>query len=172
MVLTLTQKHIERMRLHAAQAYPHEGCGLMVGTFAPETGDKTLVKLALLDNAWSTEVAADLADRGYDDSAPLTTTRRYWIDPQDLLATQRQARLEGLDIIGVYHSHPDAAAVPSECDRTLAWSTYSYIIVSVHHGVAVDLQNWQLDNHHQFQPEAMKIAPASAARDRMPLLSS
>ncbi|MBE9066923.1 M67 family metallopeptidase [Leptolyngbya cf. ectocarpi LEGE 11479] len=171
MALTLTQEHIASMQAHAAQAYPHEGCGLLVGTLDAAAG-KTLVRLVLLDNAWATDVAADLAEQGHGDSATMTKARRYWIDPKDLLETQRQAREDGLTIIGVYHSHPDAEAVPSECDRDLAWSTYAYIIVSVRHGTAVDLQNWQLDDNHQFQPEPMKIAPASAARDRMPLLSS
>lgn len=170
--LILTQEHIESMQTHAEQAYPHEGCGLLLGRFDALADQKTLIDVALLDNAWSADVATDLAAQGHSDSATLTSRRRYWIDPKDLLATQRQARENGLAIIGVYHSHPDAEAVPSRCDRELAWPTYAYIIVSVRNGTAVDLQNWQLDSDHQFQPEPLKIAPASAAKDRMPLLSS
>jgi proteasome lid subunit RPN8/RPN11 len=89
-----------------------------------------------------------------------------------LLETQRHAREKGLTIIGVFHSHPEAEAVPSECDRELAWPAYAYVIVSVRHGKAVDLKNWQLDGNHQFQPEPLRIAPASAAKDRMSLVSS
>ena len=170
MVLNLTQAHIDRMHTHAEQAYPNEGCGLLVGTFDAATGQKTLVDLVLLDNAWTEEATDDLAEQ--TGSTGMTQRRRYWIDPKDLFETQQQARESGLAIIGVYHSHPDAEAVPSECDRKLAWSSYAYIIVSIRQGNAADLQNWQLDNHHQFQPEPMKIAPASAARDRMPLLTS
>lgn len=172
MALILTQEHIEWLQAHAEQAYPHEGCGLLVGQFDAAIGQKTVVNLALLDNAWTADVAVDLAERGHGDSAAMTKARRYWIDPKDLFTAQRQARADGLTIIGVYHSHPDAEAVPSGCDRDLAWPNYAYIIVSVRHGVAVDLQNWQLDGNHQFQPEPLKIAPASAAKDRMPLLSS
>ena len=158
------------MQAHAEQAYPHEGCGLLLGTFDPEADQKTLVDIALLDNAWTADVATALVEPA--DDASMTQARRYWIDPKDLFETQRQARADGLTMIGVYHSHPNGKAVPSECDRTLAWPTYAYIIVSVRHGAAVDLQNWQLDGNHQFQPEPLKIAPASAAKDRMPLLSS
>ncbi|MBT9315101.1 M67 family metallopeptidase [Leptothoe spongobia] len=172
MALTLTQTHIDRMQAHAAQAYPHEGCGLLVGTFDAVTDEKALVDVVLLDNAWATDVAVNLAERGHEGSDTMTKARRYWIDPKDLFEAQRQARINGLSIIGVYHSHPDAKAVPSNCDRDLAWPSYAYIIVSVRNGTAVDLQNWQLDGSHQFQPEPMKIVPASAARDRMPLLSS
>ncbi len=164
MALTLTQEHIDRIQAHAEQAYPHEGCGLLVGRFDAETNEKILVNLVLLDNAWDTA--------GHGGPAGMTSQRRYWIAPQDLFETQRQARADGLVIIGVYHSHPNAEAVPSSCDRDLAWPTYAYIIVSVRHGLAADLQNWQLDGNHHFQPEPMKIAPASAAKDRMPLLSS
>lgn len=160
------------MQAHAEQAYPYEGCGLLVGRFDATTNEKTLVNLTLLDNAWTQAVAADLVSQKDSEAAPMTKARRYWIDPQDLFETQRQARQDGLAIIGVYHSHPDAVAVPSGCDRDLAWPSYAYIILSVRHGIAVDLQNWQLDGNQQFQPEPMKITPASAAKDRMPLLSS
>ncbi len=158
------------MQAHAEQAYPHEGCGLLVGIVDTATDEKTLVNLALLHNAWTPDVAIKLASQ--ENSAPLTKARRYWIDPKDLLETQRQARENGLNIIGVFHSHPDAEAVPSQCDLDLAWPDYAYIIVSVRRGQAVELKNWQLDINHQFQPEPLKIAPASAAKDRMPLLSS
>ena len=160
------------MQTHAEQAYPHEGCGLLLGSFDAEADKKTLVELVFLKNAWAKAVADDLAESGYQASQDMTTARRYWIDPKAMLETQRQARQQGLSIIGVYHSHPDATAVPSMCDRDLAWPAYAYVIVSVRNGLAADLQNWQLDNNHQFQPEPMKIAPASAAKDRMPLLSS
>lgn len=171
MALILTQKHIECIQTHAEQAYPHEGCGLLVGTHDLATDQKKLVKVALLDNAWAADVATELA--GYADySATMTKSRRYWIDPKDLFETQRQAREDGLTIIGVYHSHPNTKAVPSTCDRDLAWPAYAYVIVSVHHGKAIDVQNWQLDSDHQFQPEPLKIAPASAATDRMSPLSS
>ncbi|MEA5463554.1 M67 family metallopeptidase [Leptothoe sp. PORK10 BA2] len=177
MALNLTQEHIDRMKAHGERAYPHEGCGLLVGRFDAVTNEKTLVNLVLLENAWTDDVAADLAaadlaTHGQETTPVMTKARRYWIDPQDLFETQRQARQDGLAIIGVYHSHPDAEAVPSGCDRDLAWPSYAYIIVSVRHSIAADLQNWQLDDNHQFQPEPMNIVPASAAKDRMPLLSS
>jgi len=98
----------------------------------------------------------------------LTKARRYWIDPKDMLRVQKQARSQGLNIIGVYHSHPDQVAEPSECDRAGAWPAYAYTIVSVCEGKAVDVRNWALDSKHQFQLEPIKISP-SAAKDRMPV---
>ncbi|NEP16575.1 MAG: M67 family metallopeptidase [Leptolyngbya sp. SIO4C1] len=157
------------MQTHVERAYPNEGCGLMLGHFQAATGEKTLVEVKPLENAWSAETAAELAERsqGLTPQPERTRTSRYWIDPQDLLRVQREARDRNLAIIGVYHSHPDQAAVPSECDRALAWSDYAYMIISVNGGRAADVQNWQLDAAHQFQPEPMKLVPASAATDRM-----
>jgi proteasome lid subunit RPN8/RPN11 len=71
------------------------------------------------------------------------------------LRVQKQARDRELDIIGIYHSHPDHPAIPSEFDRAIAWHHYSYIIISVQQGIASDLRSWTLDPHHQFQPEDM-----------------
>ena len=83
---------------------------------------------------------------------------RYWIDPADLLRIQKQARDQGLEIIGIYHSHPDHPAVPSECDRRLAWPVYSYLIASVCQGQVVAVQSWRLNDAQLFESE--KICPA------------
>ena len=116
-------------------------------------------------NHWSSEdVSAEYA--GID----LTKNRRYTIDPRDMLRSQKAAREKGLNIIGVYHSHPDHVAEPSECDRAQAWPEYAYTILSVQQGKTADVRNWSLDSDHQFQPEAMEVSP-SAATDRMPKLA-
>ncbi|MCC5621316.1 Mov34/MPN/PAD-1 family protein, partial [Nostoc sp. CHAB 5715] len=82
--------------------------------------------------------------------------RQYAIAPEVMLKTQREARNRSLNIIGIFHSHPDHPAIPSECDRLYAWQGYSYIIVSVQNGKAGELQSWSLDDTHQFQAEAIE----------------
>jgi proteasome lid subunit RPN8/RPN11 len=47
--------------------------------------------------------------------------------------------------------------VPSECDRTLAWAQYSYIIVSVQQGCSEDLRSWSLDGEGNFQAEEIRL---------------
>lgn len=158
MSLTLTPAQLNRLQAHAEAAYPHECCGLLLGHGSTTVGKLTL-EVQPLSNAWP---PAELAATAH------TQASRYWIDPQDFLKVQRSACDRNLIILGIYHSHPDHAAIPSECDRTQAWSAYSYVIVSVAQGKAVDIQSWQLDDRHQFQSEPMKISPASAATDRMP----
>ena len=87
------------------------------------------------------------------DEMPLSKTHRYWIDPRDILQAQKYARDRNLDIIGIYHSHTDNPAIPSECDRAYAWSQYAYLIVAVQNGRATEMRNWCLNDYRQFEAE-------------------
>jgi len=49
-------------------------------------------------------------------------------------------------VLGYYHSHPDHPARPSEYDREHAWPFYSYVIVAIAKGKAVDLTSWVLND--------------------------
>ena len=125
MSLQITPEHDAAMRSHAAQDYPHECCGFLVGT---SNGDG--VMLARTVPAANTR----------DDSP----RNRFEIDPGELVKTDRAARADGLGVVGFYHSHPDAPAVPSEFDREHAWPGYCYVIVSVRSGEPGDIRNWRL----------------------------
>lgn len=165
MVLILDPDMLDALRAHAERTYPEECCGLLLGWLAASAAGEAarcLVDCVAVDNAWDSEAAAAVASlRGAAEPTAKDTAkakdRRYWIDPQVILQVQRQARDRGCDIIGVYHSHPDQAAVPSACDRDLAWPDYSYVIVAVAAGQAVDVRSWQLDQQHQFQAEQMRM---------------
>ncbi|MEL7225056.1 MAG: M67 family metallopeptidase [Cyanobacteria bacterium J06576_12] len=163
MVLALSQSQLLEMEAHAERVYPEECCGLIVGNLdsLDDKPLKSVVEIVSLDNEWTPDALPSQPART---STPLevstvdppTKRRRYWIDPKDMLRVQREAREKGLNVIGIYHSHPDHVAEPSECDRTLAWPVYSYVIVSVCEGKAVDVQNWALDSKHQFQAEPIQ----------------
>ncbi len=150
MLLKLRPNHIQVIQSHAEGTYPEECCGLLLGKLSVE--EKLLVEVRSLENTWSPEII--------DDPAPESTKtkqQRYTIAPDVMLREMRYARARNLQVIGIYHSHPDHPAMPSECDRRNAWSLYSYIIVSVQQGKAQDWQNWVLDTHHQFQPEDFSV---------------
>jgi proteasome lid subunit RPN8/RPN11 len=153
-VLKLSAEHLQAIAAHAERTYPEECCGLMLGKVTTE--GKLLTEVRAIANTWSSEAMADFATE-----LPLNKTHRYWIAPEDLLREMKNARANALEIIGVYHSHPNHPAVPSECDRTYAWSEYSYIIVSVQQGKSVDIQSWSLDEQQHFQPEEILIHPPS-----------
>jgi proteasome lid subunit RPN8/RPN11 len=112
---------------HAEADYPRECCGLILGV-----GDRVVAVEPML-NVWVGEVGHSLRDR-------------YAIDPAEMLRVMKAGRERGLEIIGIYHSHPDHPAEPSECDRAQAWPQYRYVILSVVQGKVVDLGVWVLED--------------------------
>ena len=152
--LTLSQLHFQAMITHAEQTYPHECCGLMMGQIH-ENGDKKLVELIPTENDWNAETSTNLEVIEALQQTVMTTEHYFTISPQEMLKAQKEGRDRNLVIIGIYHSHPDHPALPSEFDRIYAWSGYSYVIISVEKGKATDLQNWSLDDDQQFQPEEL-----------------
>ena len=111
---------------HVESDRTEECCGLMLGTFAD--GVKTVAALFPIDNA-------------REDAA---RHNRFLIGPIEMLRGERHARSLGLDIVGIYHSHPNAPAVPSQFDLDHAWPVYSYVIVAVTAAGAGALRSWEL----------------------------
>lgn len=54
----------------------------------------------------------------------------FELDPGDVVAAEQQARAHGLEIVGVWHSHPRGEAEPSEADRRGVWSGWEQLIVA------------------------------------------
>ncbi len=141
MSLSISDTLLARIREHGKGTYPHECCGLLLGRAAGE--DKSVADLRPVDNA-------------REDSRH----NRYLIAPRDLLEAEKEARSLGLDVVGVYHSHPDHPARPSEFDREHAFPWYSYIILSVARGVPTDLASWTLrEDRSTFDPEEVLGVP-------------
>ncbi|PZV11076.1 MAG: metal-dependent protease of the PAD1/JAB1 superfamily [Leptolyngbya sp.] len=169
----------------AAASYPTECCGILVGRrqFGPSNAaagaaevSREVVQVVATENSWEpsllgyTDAQAEGQKNAQEDRPrEHSLGDRYYIDPADLLRVQKSARDRGLEIVGIYHSHPDHPAVPSECDRALAWPVYSYVIVSVVQGRVADLKSWRLDDQHRFQSEPVKMIGTSA--NKAPFLS-
>lgn len=138
MKFTIAPHHLKTLHHHLEAAYPQEGCGLMLGTLENTTFQ--IHQIIPTTNVWN---HPEDADRSLRD--------RYEIDPREMLAAMKTARLNNLEIVGIYHSHPDHPASPSECDRTLAWSEYIYVICRVDSSSVSATTAWQLDDRQQFQ---------------------
>ncbi|MEO0374530.1 MAG: M67 family metallopeptidase [Cyanobacteria bacterium P01_A01_bin.17] len=151
-MLTVHSDQLQTIKDHGERAYAEECCGLLIGysVLAEGVWHRTVQGVELAPNAWDKQTE-------WHQTEGFSATRRYAIAPEDLLHTQKVARALGCDIIGVYHSHPDQSAVPSECDRKWAWPQYSYVIVSVQQGIACDLRSWMLDEDDRFQPETIIV---------------
>jgi proteasome lid subunit RPN8/RPN11 len=112
-MLTIPQSLYDQLRAHGEETYPHECCGILLGT-----SDEANLTVAHILRAGNTRT----------DSAH----NRYNIAPQELIAAQREGRKLGLDIVGFYHSHPDHPAQWSPTDFAEAhWFGCAYVITSV-----------------------------------------
>jgi proteasome lid subunit RPN8/RPN11 len=61
-----------------------------------------------------------------------------------MMAAEDEAEALGLDVVGVFHSHPDHPAEASETDREWALPWFSYLITSVRSGRAAESRSWRL----------------------------
>lgn len=139
MKLEIPKEMVDRIRDHGREAYPQECCGLLLGSVTPVS--RSVASLRPLQNA-------------REDSRH----NRYLIAPSDLLAAEKEASRLALDVIGVYHSHPDHPARPSEYDRDHAFPWYSYLILSVAGGEPQDLTSWVLrDDRSGFDAEELVV---------------
>ena len=124
--LVLTGDQRAQLACWAAREYPREACGLLIGS-------------ARADGAVCVREVSEARNLERERAG-----ERYDLDPGDQLRAEERARALGLDVVGVWHSHPDRAARPSPADRRGAWACYSYLIVSVRAGRPLDLRSWSL----------------------------
>ncbi|MDR2678257.1 MAG: M67 family metallopeptidase, partial [Zoogloeaceae bacterium] len=109
------------------RAYPNECCGVLLGV-QDAAGVRRVEALIPIVNARESE----------------EQYHRFRIEADDFMRAETEARAQGKDVLGFYHSHPDHPALPSEYDREYALPFYSYIIVSVAKGKAGLLTSWEL----------------------------
>jgi len=139
-MIELNEQQLTEMREHAQRDYPFECCGLMLGRFAD--GRKVMAQTYPISNAREEEAKRN----------------RFLIRPEELMRGEKYARENGFEVVGFYHSHPDDRAVPSQYDLEHAWPTYSYIVVSVEKGQAVDLRSWGMESDRsRFNQEEITI---------------
>lgn len=141
-MILLSDAHRAAIARHAVEAHPEECCGLMLGTFS-EDGRKVVRELLPISNAREAEARHN----------------RFLIGPMEMLHGEREARARGLDIVGIYHSHPDCPAVPSQFDLEHAWPVYSYVIVTARADGAGDTLSWELrEDRSGFDPEVVETS--------------
>ncbi len=150
-MIKLYSHHIQTMKKHAESTYPEECCGLILGQI--EENVKNVIEIFPTENSWNHQVAAGFSEIEKTTNPSSTKRNRFSIDPKIMLKVLKDGRERNLDIIGVYHSHPDYPAVPSEFDRAIAHQEYSYIIISVQQGVAAEVRSWSLTEEGNFHSE-------------------
>jgi proteasome lid subunit RPN8/RPN11 len=142
----------QALRAHGEETYPHECCGVLLGT---ATSDGNHVKATVRAGNTRTDSAHN----------------RYNIAPEELIRIQRQARKLGLDIVGFYHSHPDCPAQWSQTDFNEAhWVGCSYVITRVDQGKAAITNSFLLtgtsEEGKKFLDEPVEIEVGSEENEQ------
>jgi proteasome lid subunit RPN8/RPN11 len=125
-MIEIAQEPWRVMIRHAETTYPNECCGAMLGQTV--NGRKSVTRAVPLPNAFTGAQGA-----------------RYELRPEDLLAADREARGAGLDLVGIFHSHPDCDAYFSETDLKNSCPWYSFVVLSIRHG--------KFDHANSFLPD-------------------
>jgi proteasome lid subunit RPN8/RPN11 len=120
----------------AKNAFPDECCGFMYGV---QEGDNRIITIALPINNAATE----------------NRKRRFVISPKDYLKGEQYAIENNLELLGIYHSHPNHPAIPSEHDRVAAQPFFSYVIISVTEDGVKNVRSWLLNEDSQFDEEQL-----------------
>ena len=140
-MIVLTNMQMSKILSHAERAYPNECCGLLVGE--RRAGDVFILEVHRRANM-----------------AP-TPANQFEIDPQLRFDLERRVREEALDLVGVYHSHPDGDAAPSQTDIQRAWeSSLVWLITAVKNGsAATTTAHIVLESVARFKEIPMEIIP-------------
>lgn len=133
-MLLIEHKPLNEMVADAVETFPDECCGFFFGR--EEGEERIITKTQVVNNAKEGD-----------------KRRRFEIASKDYLKAEAFAEEHQLQLLGVYHSHPNHPAIPSEHDRVAAQPYFSYIIISVKDKKFADIRSWQLNEKTQFEEE-------------------
>lgn len=140
-MLKIKKEHIEEIKKQGEKGYPYEICGFMLGKIDYENDIREVKEIFQVENQ-NKERAND----------------RFEISPKDYLKVEDYAKKKGVQIIGIYHTHPDNPDKPSKTDLMFAQPDMSYIIMSVNNGKAENWRSWELDlKKNEFKEEKMEV---------------
>jgi proteasome lid subunit RPN8/RPN11 len=126
---------LDQMKAHASVVFPDECCGFLFGTEQSD-GTRTISKISEVNNAM-----------------PGDKRRRFEITGKDYMQAEQFALENGILLLGIYHSHPNHPAIPSEHDRLAAQPYFSYLIISVMQEEIGHIRSWRLSDALQFEEE-------------------
>lgn len=150
MTIILSTALVRQIHEDGERHYPEEGAGLLLGRVDQDTRRVT----GLIHRANTFE--------------PESRRRRYAIGPKEMLEAEDEAERLGVDIVGVFHSHPDHPPHPSEYDRAWAMPWYSYVITSVSQGTAIESRSWRLseDRSAFVEEELVEVESEPSEEER------
>jgi proteasome lid subunit RPN8/RPN11 len=129
---------IETIMKEGEKFFPNEACGFLYGT---EKKQRIIKKAIPVINSKEGD-----------------QKRRFSISTFDYMKAERYALDNNIQLLGIYHSHPDHPAIASEHDLKVAMPYFSYVIVSVLKGKADKIMSWKLkEEEREFEEEKVLI---------------
>jgi proteasome lid subunit RPN8/RPN11 len=105
--MQIERKHLSQMISYARDEAPREACGILAGR------NGRVLRIYRTRNA---------------DRSPTS----YRLDPDQQFRVFKDIEDRGLELLGIYHSHPSSPAVPSDRDVEQAYyPEVSYILISL-----------------------------------------
>jgi proteasome lid subunit RPN8/RPN11 len=133
---------VDSIYSHASSSFPEECCGLLLGAFEEGVSVKKVYSSMQMDNVFEEK----------------ERYHRYTIDPKKFLTAEIEAQKRGEEVVGIYHSHPNAPARPSQYDQNHAWPTLSYIVVEVREAKPLNVASWILKgDRSEFIREEIQV---------------
>ena len=122
-IIVLTQEEKDRLITYAIEQQPNESCAMLFGE--------------KIDDAWN--VKEVFLTKNIDKSQT-----NFTISPEELLKGYQFAEKMHLELVGVFHSHPNSDTTPSDTDKKFMQNNpVPWIIFS---GVTKKLTAYMLDS--------------------------
>jgi proteasome lid subunit RPN8/RPN11 len=138
MTIQISKAEISKIQAHGIETYPEECCGVLIGYSKP------YIKVVEARRVSNTNIGSK--------------NRRYNINPLEYMKIEQEVDNSELELLGIYHSHPDHPSKPSNFDLNYAFPNFSYIILSVTNGERGNLTSWRLNSSRkEFHEEIIKI---------------
>ena len=138
MEMQLDQQAYQNICDHARETFPNECCGFFYGK--EEDGNRVITHTLKINNS----MEGDQRDK-------------FEINASDYRYGEKYAEQNNLQLLGIYHSHPNHPAIPSEFDLNRAMPFFSYILVSLDDHKILAMKSWQLGEKFTFEEEKVNI---------------
>ncbi len=124
---------LHEMICFGEEGYPEEVVGFILG--AVQADKITLRRFLKAENSFEGQARY----------------QSYRISSYDWLRSESEAKRLAMDVVGVFHTHPDHPSIPSAYDLEFALPNIVYLIAAIHEGRLASVQAWKLqEDRNQF----------------------
>ena len=129
---------IENELKTAVEHSDEERCGFLFGV---EEEDKRIITETMV----------------VENISPLNRKKTFEISADDYIRAEKYSEENNLRLLGIFHSHINYPAIPSEYDRVAAQPYFSYVILSAINKRVDSIRSWRINDNIQFEEEQLSI---------------